>query len=655
MPYGRLSQLIRFHLLLILCLGLCLPYARSASAQEAAPREVRVYDVDFAQRVRFPDVCVRAAPLSPTGQIPDRLGATAFRIYEDGERRPVTSVDRQYVGSQIAFVFDSSGSFKTQSSLNKDRTRAADAVEAVDELVQTENWLQRKQNLDQMAVIAPTGGQTLSVAQPWTEKYNAVHNAAYSAKPVNRDTPLYKMLSEALKSMPDAPNYQARAKFLVVLSDGVDNTSAQEGSDVIDSADTLGVKILSILIGPATGQSKTLRRLAEETGGGTRGDWAYTAYKGPASLKPLYSAIKSQAEPYILCYRSKIGNAGPHSLVVGVKVGDKEVRSLAFPVTIPIKPAQVKITDPVSDSEVIREAPSYDTDLDTVEPRGLPVTAEVVWQDGFERNIQHVTYEIDGAAVSTIEGALARFTWDLTPYRESGTHSLRVVVRDELGLESKSEPVNVQVSMIIPAAPAPVVEAASKIPLPGEQPLIYGGLLLALVAVVVSAFAVLRRKPAPAGANPAQIAEMAQDKDPTIVFRPKHGDSGRLASAYLIPLMDDAGTPGEAIPIRAQTVHIGRDQSRAQIIFSHRSVSRLHARLVEESDDVFVLHDEGSSSGTFVNGTRVDQTPRRLKDGDLIEFGRQRVRFQTGKAMQGQPGAGTFERDDTEVVLPSNR
>jgi pSer/pThr/pTyr-binding forkhead associated (FHA) protein len=100
---------------------------------------------------------------------------------------------------------------------------------------------------------------------------------------------------------------------------------------------------------------------------------------------------------------------------------------------------------------------------------------------------------------------------------------------------------------------------------------------------------------------------------------------------------------GKPKALNAQTMYIGRDPARAQIVFTDRSVSRLHARIVEESDNVFVLHDEGSSSGTYVNGDPVTAShPHHLHPGDRIEFGRVEVIFLT---------SSSGSEDLTEVFL----
>ncbi len=139
----------------------------------------------------------------------------------------------------------------------------------------------------------------------------------------------------------------------------------------------------------------------------------------------------------------------------------------------------------------------------------------------------------------------------------------------------------------------------------------------------------------------AKTPTMPAIQDVTVVFRPEHRGSGSTASyvvplpdddgAYLIPLFGDDGTPGRPIPLESPSLTIGRDQSRAQIVFTDATVSRLHARLVEEIDGIYMLHDEGSASGTFVNDEPLDLQPRQLHSGDLIEFGRQRVIFHSSK------------------------
>ncbi|PKO22312.1 MAG: hypothetical protein CVU38_10105 [Chloroflexi bacterium HGW-Chloroflexi-1] len=650
------ARFVRFYkalLVVFIIPALFLPAALPARAQGGTV-EVRTYGIDYAA---FPNVCLRLAAVTANGTQPADLSAEAFQVYENGEARPATSVTKDYAGIQVAIVLDASGSFNKPSVVDKTNRRFDDAIQALDELVLAKGqWLQQDRLLDQMLLIAPTGPDTFKIALPdgkWTTEPVSMHNNAYVLDPVNSDTPLYKMLVEAMVRMKDLPDYQQRAKFLLVLSDGVDRTSAQDVTDVINRANSLGVKILSVKIGPEA-KGDSLKRMAEETSAEGRPEWAYTNYAGPASLAPLYSAIKAQAEQYLVCYRSKINQAGPQNIEVGVRIGGQESKSRSLTVAIAPKPPAVRITVPGEGTVYDRVASSYDQDPATIEPREQPVTVEVSWPDNFSRGIQRVIYEVDGAAVANLTPEEA-FTWDFSRL-PAGIHSLRAVVRDELGLEGRSDPIQTTIAITIPPAPTPAPTPTPRPPtfweqvrrLPGEQPVLLVVLLVALIAAALALYALIRLLRNPTAREAMTTTVVGMVRDATEVFRPKRTGGKESAGAALVPIVDDAGSLGDPIPIRAQSVSIGRDPARAQIVFSDKSVSRLHSRIVEEADNDFVIHDEGSSSGTYVNEERVEFQPKKLKAGDLIEFGRVKVRFQ----LQGSAPPLPTETNVDDVTEP---
>jgi pSer/pThr/pTyr-binding forkhead associated (FHA) protein len=61
---------------------------------------------------------------------------------------------------------------------------------------------------------------------------------------------------------------------------------------------------------------------------------------------------------------------------------------------------------------------------------------------------------------------------------------------------------------------------------------------------------------------------------------------------------------------------LGR-QFENDIVFQEEFLSRFHAEIVHE-DDKYVLYDKDSTSGTFVNGRKVDRCV--LNSGDLISL-----------------------------------
>lgn len=76
---------------------------------------------------------------------------------------------------------------------------------------------------------------------------------------------------------------------------------------------------------------------------------------------------------------------------------------------------------------------------------------------------------------------------------------------------------------------------------------------------------------------------------------------------------------GERERIDRDRTVIGRS-SDADIVLTSDSISRSHA-IIERDAGGFVIVDDGSRNGTFVNGDSVSTDPHRLDDGDVIVLG----------------------------------
>jgi len=83
------------------------------------------------------------------------------------------------------------------------------------------------------------------------------------------------------------------------------------------------------------------------------------------------------------------------------------------------------------------------------------------------------------------------------------------------------------------------------------------------------------------------------------------------------------GRAGETYPLRDERVAIGRHPD-AKIFLDDVTVSRNHAVVVREGL-AWVIVDEGSLNGTFVNRRRADRTL--LSDGDEIQIGKYKLTF----------------------------
>src|SRR5512139_1979325 len=70
----------------------------------------------------------------------------------------------------------------------------------------------------------------------------------------------------------------------------------------------------------------------------------------------------------------------------------------------------------------------------------------------------------------------------------------------------------------------------------------------------------------------------------------------------------------QMIPLTRPVTTLGR-QIGNDIVFQEEFLSRFHAEIIHE-DDKYILVDKDSTSGTFVNGRKIDRCV--LNSGDLI-------------------------------------
>ncbi|MDQ3874166.1 MAG: FHA domain-containing protein [Actinomycetota bacterium] len=111
--------------------------------------------------------------------------------------------------------------------------------------------------------------------------------------------------------------------------------------------------------------------------------------------------------------------------------------------------------------------------------------------------------------------------------------------------------------------------------------------------------------PEPSDEDAAELAEDVGIKGPALVVR-----SG-------------GGRTGETFRATGERTLIGRSPD-CDIFLDDVTVSRKHAVLLER-DGVFVIEDQGSLNGTFVNRKRIESAE--LEDGDELQIGKYRLTF----------------------------
>lgn len=83
---------------------------------------------------------------------------------------------------------------------------------------------------------------------------------------------------------------------------------------------------------------------------------------------------------------------------------------------------------------------------------------------------------------------------------------------------------------------------------------------------------------------------------------------------------------GQVFALATANSTVGRETTCDIVLSADTTISRTHARLVNEGGN-FVVYDNGSSNGTFVNGMRLT-SPVVLAPGDIVQFGGSKFRFE---------------------------
>ena len=107
------------------------------------------------------------------------------------------------------------------------------------------------------------------------------------------------------------------------------------------------------------------------------------------------------------------------------------------------------------------------------------------------------------------------------------------------------------------------------------------------------------------------------------------------------------------IGIQNDLTTIGRSE-KCDLPVDNPGVSRIHCQIqYKENTRTYVLHDNGSSNGTFINGVKIPGQ-QLLKNGDSINLGKYTVTFET-EAHDEQPPFDhqiSITPEETPVQIP---
>jgi pSer/pThr/pTyr-binding forkhead associated (FHA) protein len=127
----------------------------------------------------------------------------------------------------------------------------------------------------------------------------------------------------------------------------------------------------------------------------------------------------------------------------------------------------------------------------------------------------------------------------------------------------------------------------------------------------------------------ASLVSDQPDDQTTISYQPGEDEralapvAGLAREQAALVIRSGGGRAGETYALEAERTTIGRHPD-ADIFLDDVTVSRNHA-VVQREESRYVLLDEGSLNGTFVNRRRSEKAA--LADGDEIQIGKYKLTF----------------------------
>jgi hypothetical protein len=612
--------------------------------QEGA--QVRVVNVDAAE---FPTVVLLVEAIDGENNRIADIGGLA--LFEEGQPIEDFEAEPLDVGVDLFFVIDANDTIEDIDQVGGESRRE----KVRDSIIRYANYFMDPTQLDRVTIIVPEGNGGRFLDRPNMLFANEVINAVNFYQPAQLgDVSLDRLLLMALDEA-ERTAEEGRHQAIVLFSDAANLTDFPDMQEFMNQAQEQRLTVHPVILGSRadTNEMEQAAQLAEPTGG------SVVHMPDPEATDDLYDRLQQRGTLNQIRYRSQLDSSGPHTISAELAGGQGEAI-----VDVVVEPAAVQLA--VDNSRpILRVAADSETPLEQIEPTEQPLVAQVEWPDEHPRDVVSASLLVDGVehpldgSVLGADGVLT-FAWDISAL-EDGVYPLQVQVVDELGLVGLSEALPltieiqrpVEVSMEEPTAvSAPTAAPATEPPAANtgqaSQGFVIAGAgivslaaLLLILVVVILLWRSRRQVPAAVPVQPpvqpaqplqyqappaqASFSPAAQvEPDMTQVEMPAFV-ANRDVGAYLEVLENAPEHPGY-IPLSGNNIVLGRDPRRVAIPFKDRSVSRVHARILE-SHGTYRIYDEGSASGTYVNYERVTLTPRTLEDNDQIHFGRVHLRF----------------------------
>jgi hypothetical protein len=558
----------------------------------------------------FPQITVYLAVTDGAGGHVSGLSAANFSVLENETLLLGHTVIEEQVGTRQVFLINTTADMKVRDSLGRSRFDLARQALL--------SWWQTPAaslvGIDDLRLITAEG---ILITH--------TRSAADLAATLNEFSPSfdesisgYDILLRALDVTLEAPSHPGMPTHIIFLTPLMRIPQEVAISNIITRARMSGVVIHPVLFGHAENmeqpEAEPLRQLAEATGG------QFILFDPKQGLNDLGEKILEQRSEYKLTYPSKVIASGSHLLQIRYSDADLEVLSEIQSFDVTVMPPDVAFIQPPD--RITRE-----TEEANIIPEDMPPTSQtlqllITFPDEHPRALTRSQLIVDGEIVAERhQEPFDSLEWNIRNYLDSQSHTIQAIVEDNLGLQGVSIELPIFIEVNSPPRGLSSLRSAMGPVIAAVAVLILG---ITISAVIISG----KRIPATAP---------AEAKENTATFRQRLKRAGyrkeltpQQAEAQLV-LLDQDNTEVGAIPLSGTDFILGRDPSMTPAPLLEPSVSNLHARIIRQAGGNYLLRDQGSEAGTWVNFNEITEEGRILSHGDLIHIGRVKMRFLQSK------------------------
>jgi len=593
-----------------------------ASIQPVAAQEDSNLRITRIKTDQFPAVQFSLEAVDSEGNFITELALDDVRVLENGTPRPLESLEKVEPGLQLIVAVNAApmlGNFVAG-------VRQYDSLK-----IAVESWAQSMAEAtpNDFSLSTNSGLQAVrESSEDWIQALEGYQPNFLESQPT------LISFNQALELASD-PNPDPRMKRAILYITPLPNDTIQAAlPNLADRAAELNVRVFVWMVAPINYDSypgaEVLRQLAATTGG------KYFLYSGVEEIPDLESYFAPLRYQYEGQYQSRTRNSGSQQIVVEVNHSSGKITSPPADFSINVLPPNPMFLAPPT-----QIARSWNTtnpaEEPFLEPQTFLISTLVEFPDGHQHPLRRSKLIVDGkTVVENTEPPFDQFAWPLEGYLETGSHTLRIEIEDELGFISSS--IETEVEVVVEEPP----RKSWRELLTQQQLILVGALgITALITLFVLNRARLRRSNAPSLrqrrklyqdplTQPVDIRQEEVYHSASAAKRAKSTPrKAILAPARLVHLSAE-GEPISQNPILIlrDEITIGSDPQQSMHVLKEPSVNGIHTRLVRSGAGEYIISDAGSIAGTWVNYAPASSKGVHLKHGDLIHIGRAAFRFE---------------------------